>query len=193
MNDVPPETPTQYEQFIEQQLTDCGLEEDNFSIGFQDYLQGIEIVLLSNAEVKPHQFDCIYNATKKEVVTFQDQKLANSYSEFQSEKIRPQMLEENRQKLQEVGLLKGFPSRKDFSSLQDYAIALELHLGFMPGGVLSAQNDAITIQPLKDEQNALSNKQRNLLTAVLFAWARDQVKFGFVGNESSPVKPHGGE
>ena len=193
MIDIPPEPIPTEEQIIEQQLAECGLKADGFSVKYEDYLQSIEVVFTPKAGAGVEDFECISNAVGYELVSFLQADIDRAYRKYKYELAQPIILEEAKNNLESIGKLKGFPTLSDFENLQGYALALEVHLGFQPGSALRVEEDAILIQPTKDELEAFLEKNLNLMTAVAFAIARDRVPFYLVGNEQFRLEPYQGQ
>src|SRR3546814_18740884 len=73
-----------------------------------------------------------------------------AYSDCASELARPQMLATFESRLKETGLWEGFPDRRDFGSLEDYARALEVHAGVPQGSALRISGNGILFDPAPD-------------------------------------------
>ena len=183
--DLPPEPPPPQERIIEYRLIECGLDSVGISIRYEEYLQSIEIVIQPDAGVTSDHFECIKDAVGYEIVTFEDLELGNSYREFVSERMRPQLLATCKADLIERGLLEGFPERRNYESLDAYLRALEEHSGVSPGTALRGSGDDIIFDPPRDEIEPLDHIHRysDLLAVVRFVSVRDRVSFGFIGNE----------
>lgn len=192
MIDVPPEPLPSQVQAIEQRLIKCGLRGSGFTVKYEDYLQSIEIVIAPEAGASADDFECIKKAAGYEIVTFTDTEMYRAFSDYEGELTRPYVLAESKAALESKGLLEGFPSRSEFANLDDYSIALEAHLGFEPRTALRADGSAIVLQPAPDGRAAFSERQLNLMSAIAFAGARDDVQFYIVGNESFRVEPYRG-
>lgn len=185
MIDLPPDPTPKQEQVIEQRLLDCGLEPGGISVQYEDYLQGIEIVIAPSAGATSDQFACINDAAGYELVRFEDGAMFAAYTEFKSELARPEMLAMFEDRLKAAGLWEGFPDRNKFGSLEDYAKALEAHAGIEPGSALRVSGDGILFDPpnVSQDYTEFAEKYSNLLSAVGYASVRDRVNFGFIGNE----------
>ena len=94
MDLAPIPQPTQ-EQVIEQSLIACGLNPQGITIKYEDYLQGIEIVIGSIAGVTTGHFKCVRDAAGHESVAFEDPAVSAAYYEYVRELERPQVLERN--------------------------------------------------------------------------------------------------
>jgi hypothetical protein len=182
---MPPSVP---EHVIEQKLVECGLDSIGISVTYQNYLQGVEIVIKPEAKATNDQFACIHKAAGFEIVTFTDPAMAQQFSEFQFELFRPQMLEDSRHSLEKLGLLENFPDRTLFVSDIAFGEALESHCGLEKGGALKLLGETIIFEPPGTDPGyfgSFDNKYHCLLTAVNYAVAKGELKkFGFVGNEA---------
>ena len=185
MIDVPPEPLSTQEQVIEQRLLDCGLKRDGFSVRYEDYLQSIEIVIAPSAGATSDDFACIKEATGYEIVRFEDGAMFAAYTDFASELARPKVMVGLEESLKEAGLLEGFPERRDFVSLEDYAEALEVHAGLEPGAALRVSGDGLLFDPpsASTHYEDFAERYSNLLSVVAYASTRDRLNFGFLGNE----------
>lgn len=186
MIDAPPEPPVAHEQMIERKLLDCGLKAGGFSVRYEDYLQGIEIVISPAAQSKPEHFVCIREAAGYEIVTFEDTEMFGAYMQALAELARPQVLADAETSLKERGLWENFPKRTDYAAFADYLRTLEIHSGFAPGTVLQADGgQEIRLEASSPELfSEVSYERWAVLLAVLkYASARDGFPIGFVGND----------
>ncbi|MBA4163622.1 MAG: hypothetical protein C0510_03165 [Erythrobacter sp.] len=185
MIEMPPEPPPRQEQVIEHRLIECGLDARGVSVKYEDYLQSIEIVIGPKAGATTKHFACIKEAAGYEIVTFEDREMFAAYSDFASELARPQMLATFESRLKETGLWEGFPDRRDFGSLEDYARALEVHAGVPPGSALRISGNGILFDPAREGQNPADFVERysDLLAVVAYASTKERLSFGFIGNE----------
>ena len=147
MIEVPPEPLPTQEQIIEQRLRDCGLNPGGLTVKYEDYLQSIEIVIAPGAGATSENFACIKDAAGYEIVTFQDGEMFAAYTDFVSELARPEMLALYEGRLKEAGLWEDFPDREDFGSLEEYAAALEAHVGMKPRSALRVSGDGLLFDP----------------------------------------------
>jgi hypothetical protein len=117
---------------------------------------------------------------------FEDPKMYSAYNAFADDLVRPQMVESFRKSLQERGLLKNFPERRNFASLQDYAKALEVHGGVPPGTALRVSGDGLIFDPPREKQSPADFAERwsDLLAITAYASALEHLSFGFIGNEA---------
>ena len=181
-----PAEPQAREQIIEQRLIECGLRRGGVTVKYEDYLQSIEIVITPAAGARKEHFSCIRQAVGHEFVTFSDGGTQKGYSDYVSELLRPQMLESATAELKKRGLLKDFPQRDKFTSLQSYAQALERRSGMKPKSVLRVEGETIVFDPPRGHAsfNDFEKRYSNLIAVILFATARGDFKgFGFIGNE----------
>lgn len=181
---LPPQAP---EQVIEQRLVDCGLSRSGFTVKYEDYLQSIEIVITPHAGAREQHFSCIREAVEHEIVTFTDPGMQKAYSDYVSELLRPQMLDRATAELKKRGLLKNFPDRNGFASLELYAQALERHSGLAPKSALRVEGEKVVFDPPRGHRNFRNFDERysSLLAVIMFASARGDFKnFAFVGNEA---------
>jgi len=186
MFDAPPEPPPSQEQVIEQKLVDCGLEAARFSVKYEDYLQGIEVVITPEAGVTPDHFRCIHEAAFPDIVTFTDSEMYHRYMAYLEELFRPQVLADAEAELKKLGLWDGFPTRDGYSNLADYTRALEAHAGHSPGTMLRAEgSDRVALDPTDRDLFTATDFERLavLLTVLKFASAREGFAIGFVGND----------
>ncbi len=186
MIDTPPEPPPAQEQVIERKLIACGLKVEGFTVRYEDELQSIEVVISANAGASPDRFACINVATFPEIVTFDDHAMFEEYAAFARELYRPQILARLEAELKELGLWEGFPGRGSYTSLADYVRALEAHAGFVPGAMARVEGETqVTFDPPPEGVTTLSRSEHlgPLLAVFLFASARDDFDFGFIGNE----------
>ncbi len=184
--DTPPEPLPVQEQRITQSLINCGLKAESFTVRYEDYLQGIEVVISPAAGVLPDQFPCINEATFPEVVTFADRAMFEHYSAFAAELYRPQILADVEVELKKLGLWDGFPERGSFNTLVDYVRALEVHSGFAPGTMARVDGEArVTFDPPREGAPTLSRPEPlgPLLAVLLYASARDGFDLAFIGND----------
>ena len=181
--------PPAHEQVIEQRLIACGLSRDGFTVKYEDYLQSIEIVISPGAGVRKDRFACIRRAAEHEIVSFADSSMQRDYSNFETELLRPQMLESATDELKKRGLLADFPDRKRYASLELYAEALEQHGGLMPRSILRVSDMTIVFDPQRTDVNFRDFDKRysNLMAVMAFASARGDAAFGFIGNEAFAV------
>lgn len=183
---MPPAPPQAHAQVIEQRLVECGLSRGGFTVKYEDYLQSIEIVIGPAAGASKENFSCIRQAVEHEIVTFDDSGMQKAYSDYVSELLRPQMLESATAELKKRGLLKDFPKRDKFATLELYAQALERHSGVAAQSVLRAEGERIIFDPPRGHGDFRDFEKRNsnLIAVIMFATARGDFKdFGFVGNE----------
>lgn len=185
MFDVPPEPFSTQEQVIEEQLLDCGLNSGGFSVRYDDYLQSIDIVIAPSAGATSDDFACIREAAGYEIVRFEDGVMFAAYMDFASELARSKVMMRLQGSLKEAGLWEGFPEREDFSSLKDYAEALEVHAGLDPGAALRVSGDGFLFEPqsTSPHDEDFTERYSNLFSVVVYASARDRLNFGFLGNE----------
>lgn len=179
--------PSAHEQVIEQRLVECGLSRGGFSVKYEDYLQSIEIVITSAAGAREEHFPCIRQAVEHEIVSFADASMQKAYSDFETELLRPQMLESATAELKKRGLLKNFPDRSSFASLERYAQALERHSGLAPRSTLRVSGEAILFDPPRGQTNFedFDKRYSKLVAVIMFASARGDFKaFGFIGYEA---------
>ncbi|WP_447765671.1 hypothetical protein [Sphingopyxis panaciterrae] len=190
MIDAPPALPPSQEQVIEQRLIECGLEVAGISVRYEDYLRSIEIMIRSTAGATTDHFECIRAAAGYEIVGFENRQMDQAYNDYISELARPQLLQSFKGRLQQRGLLEGFPERRNFENLAAYAKALEMHGGIAPGSALRSSGDGILFSPPRDEKNPgdLVDRYSDLMAIIGYASALEDVKFGFVGNEAAPDK-----
>lgn len=182
---MPATPPAANEQVIEQRLAECGLRRGGFTVKYEDYLQSIEIVITSAAGARTEHFPCIRQAIEHEIVSFADGGMHKAYSDYEAELLRPQMLESATAEVKKRGLLKNFPDRNSFPSLQLYAQALERHSGVAPGAALRVSGQTIVFDPPRGQANYSDFDKRysSLLAVIMFATARgDFEDFGFIGN-----------
>lgn len=182
MIDMPPAPPQ--EQIIERRLVECGLDVRGISVKYEEYLQGIEIVISSNAGATADHFECIEQATGNETVMFENHEMMSAYSDFTSELGRPQMLAIFESRLKERGLWEGLPVRQEFDSLENYVKALEKHAGVAPGSALRVSGDWIHFDPDHEEPNPTVFEQRysDLLAVIAYVSTLERLKFGIIGN-----------
>ena len=184
--DQVPEARASQEQFIQQNLVDCGLVRTGISVKYEEELQSIEAIIRPEAKANQDHFACIKDAIGHELVTFTDGAMYDAYNEYAAEAARPQMLASLTAALQERKLLQGFPIRSDFPSLSEYARALEKHAGTKPGAALRFEGDAIVFDPphTATPPADFAAEYSDLLSVVMFASVRDHISFGFIGNEA---------
>jgi hypothetical protein len=183
--DIPPE------MVIEQRLVECGLNSKGLAVAYKDYLQSIEVVIRPEAGATEEHFPCIKKVAGYYIVSFSDTEMARHFSEFETELFRPQMLEQFRQSLSDLGLLDNFPERALFANSKLFAEALETHCGVPKGEVLKEFGESIMYQPPADHHIELNDKYICVMAAAMFAFAKGEMKeFGIVGNEeySTEVK-----
>lgn len=116
---------SQQEAIIEHRLIDCGLLGTGISVKYEADLQSILVFVRPAAKVTADHFECIKKAVGNEIVMFEDRDMNAAYDEHVSEGIRPIVLASVEGTLRQGGLLRGFPERKNFASLDQYARALE--------------------------------------------------------------------
>lgn len=181
--------PPAHEQVIEQRLVECGLRRDGFTVKYEGYLQSIEIVITRAAGVREDHFPCIRQAVEHEIVSFAEGRMQKAYSEFETELLRPQMLESATAELKKRGLLAEFPDRKRYANLELYAEALERHSGLAPRSSLKVSNMVIVFDPPRSQSNLRDFDRRysSLMAVIAFAAARGDAAFAFIGNEAFAV------
>lgn len=181
--------PPAHEQAIEQRLVRCGLSSAGFTVKYEDYLQSIEIVITPAAGARKNYFPCIRQVAEHEIVSFTDGSMQKAYSDFETERLHPQMLESATSELKKRGLLAGFPDRKRFANLALYAEALERHSGLVPKSTLKVSGMAIVFDPPKGHTNFKDFDKRysSLMAVITFAAVRGDADFGFIGNEAAAV------
>jgi hypothetical protein len=186
MIDIPPEPPFADEQVITQRLLECGLVSGGFSVRYEDYLQSIEVVIAPSAGATSDHFPCIHTAVFPEIVTFEDGAMYQEYMAYVGELFRPQMLADSAAALRERGLLDGFPERGDFPAFADYVRALEAHAGFASATALRAEGDnRLVFDPPRPDKGfaEFSERYSDLLMDAVYAAAKEDLSFGFIGNE----------
>jgi hypothetical protein len=184
---MPATPPSAHEQAIEQRLVECGLSRGGFTVKYEDYLQSIEIAITSAAGARKEHFPCIRQAVEHEIVSFADVGMQKAYSDYVTELLRPEMLKSATTELKKRGLLKEFPDRNRFASLELYAEALERHSGLAPNSALKVSGDAIGFDPPSGHTTFedFDKRYSSLLAVIMFATARGDFKdFGFIGNEA---------
>ena len=181
--------PPATEQVIERRLVECGLSRGGFTVKYEDYLQSIEIVITSAAGARKDHFPCIRQAAEHEIVSFADSNMQTAYRDFETELLRPQMLETAKAELKKLGLLAGFPDRESFANLQLYAEALERHSGLIPNSALRVSGKTIIFDPSKGQADFKDFEKRysGLMAVMMFAVWRGDAHFAFIGNERSAV------
>ena len=185
MIDMPPQTPAQV-QVIQQNLVECGLKLNGFTVKYEEELQSIEIKIGPQSGASNDKFDCIREASQNEIVTFEDGGLQSAYSERVAELMRPEMLKDAREGLRKRGLLTGFPERADFASDKLFAEALEVHCGMKAGSFLIESQWGLIAQPSKIGPlgSAEWDKMSCLMNALMYVSAKgENFTVGFVGNE----------
>ena len=186
MVDIPPEPPFADEQVITQRLLECGLAASGFTVRYEDELQSIDVVITPLAGVTAEQFPCIHTAVFPEIVTFEDGAMYQEYMAYVGELFRPQMLADIEAALRERGLWEGFPERGAFPTFADYVRALEAHAGFAPGSIVRAEGDnRLVFDPPRPNQDfaEFSERYSDLVTVAMYAAAKEDLSFGFIGNE----------
>lgn len=186
MIDQAPEPPAAQEQVIESKLLDCGLKAGGFTVRHEDELDGFEVVIASSAGATPARFRCIFDATYPEIVRFDDLAVEEQYNAFAEEQVRPQVFADLERELRIVGLWEGFPERGAFTTLEDFAHALEAHAGFSPGTMLRAEADTRIVVDFMDRKLLVQmdyERLATLLVVLKFASARDRFSIGFIGND----------
>jgi hypothetical protein len=186
MIDIPPEPPFADEQVITQRLLECGLAASGFTVRYEDELQSIEVVITPSAGVTAEQFPCIHTAVFPEIVTFENRAMYQEYMAYVGELFRPQMLADTEAALRERGLWEGFPERDDFPAFADYVRALEAHASVAPGTALRAEGDnRLVFDPPRLDQGyaEFADRYSDLLTVATYAAAKEDLSFGFIGNE----------
>ncbi|MBA4046130.1 MAG: hypothetical protein C0471_17185 [Erythrobacter sp.] len=185
MIDTPPEPPPAQEQVIEQRLLDCGLKAGGFTVRYEDYLDGIEVVITPLAGATPDHFDCIRGSIYPEFVRFEDYAMYEQYMAYEADLVRPQVLAEVEAALKERDLWDGFPDRAAFASMGDYVRALEKHAGIAPGSALRVEGDRLIFDPPRvDEGYAVAATQYSVILMVMvYAAAKERLNLGFIGND----------
>ena len=107
MIETPPEPLPAQEQVIEQKLLDCGLKVGGFTVKYEDYLDGIEVVITPVAGATPDHFDCIRGSIYPEFVRFEDYAMYDQYMAYEADLVRPQVLAEVEAALKERDLRTG--------------------------------------------------------------------------------------
>jgi hypothetical protein len=186
---IDPTPPSSHERVIEQRLVECGLSRGGFTVKYEDYLQSIEIVITPAAGARKDHFPCIRQAVEHEIVSFADGSMQKAYSDFQTELLRPQMLESATAELKKRGLLEHFPDRKSFANLELYAEALERHSGVMPKSTLRVSGMAIVFDPPRGHTNFKDFDERysSLFAVIAFAAVQGDADFAFIGSEAFSV------
>ena len=172
------------ERTIRAKLVECGLPSEGFSVRYEDYLQSIEVFIPASTKVNAEQFECIHSAVGSEIVTIEDAATASAFSDYQNERLRPELLARVTKEAEVAGLLANFPSRDDLDSIQVFAEAIERHVGLAPGSALRAEDNKIIVLPPAWGGLEIEDKRfGRLLTAVMYASLSDgRTQFGFIGN-----------
>jgi hypothetical protein len=181
--------PPVHEQVTEQRLVACGLSRNGFTVKFEDYLQSIEIVIAPAAGARTDHFPCIRQAVEHEIVSFAESSMQKAYSDFETELLRPQMLEKATAELRKRGLLTAFPDRKTYATSELYAEALERHSGLAPRSSLRVSGMTIIFDPPRSSTSFRNFEKRysSLMAVISFAAARGDADFAFIGNEAVAV------
>lgn len=178
---TPPLAP---EQVVEQRLVKCGLSSGGFTVKYEDYLQSIEILITPASGARKDQFLCIRQAAGHEVVSFADSSMQKDYSSFETELLRPQMLESAESELKKRGILADFPDRNSFASLSLYAEALERHSGLIPKSTFRVSGMIIVFDPPRHHEgfSEFDRRYSNLMAVMAFAAARGDADFALIAN-----------
>lgn len=183
---MPPEPPPAQVQVIQQKLVECGLKADGFTVKYEDELQSIEIVIGLQSSASIDKLDCIRAAAQFEIVTFNEGRLQAAYSDRVAKLMRPNLLEDARNRLKKSGLLEGFPERGNFASDKLFAEALEKHCGEKPGSFLVDSQWGLILQPPKAALfgSAEFDRMSCMINALMYVSAKgEDFKVGFIGNE----------
>jgi len=186
--DMPP--PAQ-EQVLRDGLAKCGLKASGITMAFDGDVQGFVITIAVAAGATVEHLQCIETVTRGEEVFFEVDGLGSAFIERRYAQAKTLWLVEAKETLGKRGLLDGLPKRADFTSDEQFAVAMERHCGFAAGSILKVRNGEIVFWPEsigagEEDYERLSA----LIAAVSFATAdSNDFKMGFVGNENFADRP----
>lgn len=183
--------PAVEEQILRDGLVECGLKAAGISMVYDADVQGYVITIASAAGAKPEHLDCIETAARGADVAFGDEALDSAFTERRFARAKALWLAETKETLRKRGLLEGLPKRADFSSVEEFAKALERHCGFAAGAVLRVRNGEAVFWPENMRQSKKDYERlAALMAAVTYATAESgDLKIGFVGNEYVADRP----
>jgi hypothetical protein len=181
--DTPPEYPPLPQKPVAEALIDCGLLKDGFKVTYEKDLQGNVVAISVRAGANRENLQCIWDAAWTEFVQFEDNKLQVAYDEITESRFAPIVQQQARDALAKRGLLDGLPERSKFSSLEEFAVAIEQHCGFDPKQALHIDNDLIVFNPEVRLSSSFDLDKSECIFGALFA--SGQTKIGFIGNELS--------
>lgn len=179
------------EQILRDGLVGCGLKAAGISMVYDADVQGFIITIASAADAAMEHLDCIETAARGEEVVLEDEKLGAALRERGYARAKARWLAETRETLRKRGLLEGLPKRGDFSSDEDFAVALERHCGFAARSILKVRDGEMVFWPDNIREGKQDYERLSaLMAAVIYATAETGAfKIGFIGNESVADKP----
>lgn len=183
--------PAVEEQILRDGLVECGLKAAGISMVYDADVQGYVITIANGAGAKPEHLDCIETAARGADVAFEDEALDSAFTVRRFARAKALWLAETKETLRKRGLLEGLPKRADFSSVEEFAKALERHCGFAAGAVLRVRNGEAVFWPENMRQGKKDYERlAALMAAVTYATAESgDLKIGFVGNEYVANRP----
>lgn len=180
MIDMPPEYPPLPKMPVVEALVDCGLAKSGLKVTYEEDLQGNVIAISVSAGANRRNLQCIWNAAWTEFVQFEDEELQTAYDEITRSRFEPIAQQQARADLAKRGLLQGLPERNNFSSLAEFAAAIEQHCGLDARQALRISRDTIIFDPGIGAASLDYDKSACVFSALV---ASGQTKFGFIGNE----------
>ncbi len=183
--------PAAEEQVLREGLVACGLNAAGISMAYDDLVQGYVITIEKAAGAKTEHLECIETVASRADVAFEEEALGSAFIERKYARAKALWLAETKETLRKRGFLEGMPKRADFSSVEEFAAALERHCGFAAGSVLRVRNGEVVFWP----ENVREGKKEYerlaaLMAAVTYATADSgDFKMGFVGNEYVADRP----
>jgi hypothetical protein len=177
--DLPPEPPALPSKPPVEGLVQCGLEQKNFKVVYDDELQGYVIEISSSSGATNQNLQCVWDATWTEFVHFEDKALQTAYDKMTSDRFTPLAIKDARDTLAQRGLLKDLPKRADFPTAAAFAVAIERHCGVTSQVLKASADSSLLIEPAGKSDP--SYDQSTCLFAAMIA--AGETKFGFIGNE----------
>ncbi|MBO9518462.1 MAG: hypothetical protein J7493_10370 [Porphyrobacter sp.] len=190
MIDLPPQMPPVPEN-IAQALAECGVRAGEFTITYDDVLQGNVIKFSAQSGVTTENMECIWRATWPDFPEFADATLQEAYAaigqSYFDAHFKGQVIASARGRLEQRGLLDTLPQKNDFPNREDFAAALEQHCGFERRTILRVEGDTFTVWPQTEvaSYSAPEFEKFACLFAALTLAAEDDsgLKIGLIGNE----------
>ncbi|MBF7015811.1 hypothetical protein HWN72_30475 [Novosphingobium sp. HR1a] len=161
-------------------LADCGLDAQGLTVSYDESAERYYIYISTRAGARKANLQCIWDATWPEFVQLEDKQLQEDYEELSNNRFEPIAIESAKESLKNSGLLERLPSRANFTSTAEFAIAIEHLCGFATNQILQVNGDEISMVP---HHGSLSDSDFERIGCVFSALtASGEGKIGIIGN-----------